>query len=62
MLSNIVSALDHSFHKILIKKNKASYLGHECLLKVDKATERDISLKGVDKGFLFLNCFFLRKH
>lgn len=46
MLSNIVSALDHSFYKILIKKNKVSYLGHECLLKVDKATERDIFIKG----------------
>lgn len=46
MLSNIVSAPDHSFYKILIKKNKVSYLGHECLLKVDKATERDIFIKG----------------
>ena len=46
MLSNTVSALDPSFYKILIKKNKASYLGHECLLKVDKTTERDIFIKG----------------
>lgn len=46
MLSNIVSALDHSFYKILIKKHKVSYLGHECLLNVDNATERDIFIKG----------------
>lgn len=56
MLSNIVSALDHSFYKIL-NKNKVSYLGHECLLKVDKATERDIFIKELIKDFFFLVAF-----